>query len=96
MKNGARITVVRGIKIVHGRALKLSDGWWWVAATAARNATKESGALGEEHVHYVRGFLRLWWPPHRRRADALVVAAALGPPAAAVRTISTGALQNAH
>lgn len=80
MRNGARITVVSGGKTVHGHALKLHDGWWWMADAARLNTIKESGLLGEEDVHYVRGFLRTWWPPHRKRIGALVVAAALGPP----------------
>ena len=80
MENGAPITVVCGSKTVHGWALKLSDGWWWIADSAAPDTTKQSGPLGDEGIHYVRGFLRTWWPPHRKRVDALVVAAALGPP----------------
>lgn len=79
MEYGARITVVYGGKLVHGHALKLSDGWWWMANSAEPDTTRVSGPLGEEDIHYVRGFLRTWWPPHRKRGAALVVAAALGP-----------------
>jgi hypothetical protein len=80
MRNGAHITVVRGDKTVHAHALKLLDGWWWVAATDRdSHGVKDSGPLGEEHSHYVRGFLRTWWPPHRKRAAALLVSYALGP-----------------
>jgi hypothetical protein len=67
-----------GGKIVHGHALKLIDGWWWIAEDVAYKHTRESGPLGDEHIHYVRGHLRTWWPPHRKRIDALLVAAALG------------------
>lgn len=77
MFNGARITVVSGGKTVHAHVLKLTDGWWWMTGDGYPYGL--SGQLGEEDIHYVRGFLRTWWPPHRKRGAALVVAAALGP-----------------
>lgn len=79
MNNGAAITVAREGAAVHGTALKLKDGWWWIGHTD--DGTRPSGPLGDEGVHYVRGFLFNWWPPHRKRRDALLTAAALaGPP----------------
>lgn len=79
MENAAPITVVCRGEAVHGNALKLVDGWWWIAKDVAYRHTRESGPLGDEGIHYVRGHLRTWWPPHRKHIDALLVAAALGP-----------------
>lgn len=85
MHEGAHITVVHGGKTIDAIAVKLPY-WAWVAMWRGpgdqyASGDHSHGPLGDEHVHWIRGWLypRLW-PPHRKRAAALVVAAALGPP----------------
>jgi hypothetical protein len=84
MKNGAAITVAHcgTVMPAHAYKLKPGEGWWWMGSYVdGETGTKPSGPLGDEGIHYVRGHMYHWWPPHRKQRDALLTAATLaGPP----------------
>ena len=77
LRDGTQITVVHNGKTVDAIAVDLGYPAW----AAMPSGSSDYGPLGDEHCHWIRGWLypRLW-PPHRKRAEALVVAYALGPP----------------
>jgi len=80
VKEWAAVTVAHNGVAVRAHVYKLAAGAWWWMAWRYDGSNAPSGVLGDEGIHYVRGFLLNWWPPHRKRRDALLTAAALADP----------------